>query len=332
MTEKLKLNLQFFASVPTPPQEFNPDHVMMHEAKDGTLLNDFSDPITLEVTESSNVMKLGQYQEMDGTEKKFTFWADKPGAYWVGEGQKIKTDKPTIVNATMKSNKLGIILVASREYLNYTYSQFFDKMKPFIVEAFHKKFDEAAILNVQNPFEQSIEQAVVKSGNVVEGEVNYKNIIALEDVLIDEDIEANAFISKTQNKSALREAYKLNSAGDPIGESLFEGGRRGENDYIDGLPSVNLKSSSMPKGTIYTGDFDHLYYGIPYPINYAISTEGQLSTVVNKDGSPVNLFEQELIALRATMDVALLIANEDAFARLGAAPVDPGVEVVTPVA
>jgi len=323
MTNKLKLNLQFFASAPTPPQEFNPDHVMMHEMKDGTLLNNFSEPITLEVAENSKIMQLGQYQEMTGTEKKFTFWADKPGAYWVGEGQKIQTDKPTIVDATMKTNKLGVILIASREYLNYTYSQFFNAMKPFIVEAFHKKFDEAGILGVQNPFEQSIEQAVVKSGNVVEGEITYDNIIALEDVLIDKDIEANAFISKTSNKSALRKAIDADTK-----EALYD---RAAN-TIDGVTTIELKSSSLPKGTIYTGDFDHLYYGIPYPITYAISTEGQLSTVVNKDGSPVNLFEQELIALRATMDVALLIANEEAFARLGAAPVDPGAEVVNPVA
>lgn len=323
MNEKLKLNLQFFASVPTKPQEFNPDHVMMHEMKDGTLLNDFNEPIALEVADKSVIMQLGQYQEMDGTEKKFTFWADKPGAYWVGEGQKIKTDKPSIVNATMKTEKLGVILVASREYLNYTYSKFFDTMKPFIVEAFHKKFDEAGILGVQNPFAQSIEQAVVKSGNAKEGAIDYDNIIALEDVLIDKDIEANAFISKTSNKSALRKAIDVDTK-----EALYDR----SNNTIDGLKTIELKSSSLPKGTIYTGDFDHLYYGIPYPIHYKIDESSQLSTIVNKDGSPVNLFEQELIALRATMDVALLIANEDAFARLGAAPVDPGAEVVSPVA
>ncbi|MCO4095714.1 phage major capsid protein [Macrococcoides canis] len=323
MKENLKLNLQFFASDSTLPQEFNPDHVMMHEMKDGTLLNNFSEPITLEVAENSKIMQLGQYQEMDGTEKSFTFWADKPGAYWVGEGQKIKTDKPTIVNATMRAEKLGVILIASREYLNYTYSKFFETMKPFIVEAFHKKFDEAGILGVQNPFAQSIEQAVVKSGNIVDGDIDFNNIIALEDVLIDKDIEANAFISKTSNKSALRKAIDADTK-----EAIYD---RSSN-TIDGITTVELKSSSLPKGTVYTGDFDHLYYGIPYPIHYAISTEGQLSTIVNKDGSPVNLFEQELIALRATMDVALLIANEDAFARLGAAPVDPGAEVVSPVA
>ena len=51
-------------------------------------------------------------------------------------------------------------------------------------------------------------------------------------------------------------------------------------------------------------------------MSYKISEDGQLSTVQNEDGSPVNLFEQELIALRVTMDVAFHIADDNAFAKL----------------
>ena len=68
-------------------QDFNPDNVMMHEMKDGTLLDDFNEPIMLDVLQNSKVMKLGRVQDMGGkSEKTFTYWADKPGAYWVGEG------------------------------------------------------------------------------------------------------------------------------------------------------------------------------------------------------------------------------------------------------
>ena len=61
-----------------------------------------------------------------------------------------------------------------------------------------------------------------------------------------------------------------------------------------------------------------MFYGIPYNMSYKISEDGQLSTVQNKDGSPVNLFEQELIALRVTMDVSFHIADDNAFAKLTA--------------
>lgn len=150
-------------------------------------------------------MQLGKYEDMNGkSEKEFTYWADKPGAYWVGEGQKIRTTKPSLVSAKMRSHKLGVIIVASREFLNYTYSRFFEAMKPQIAEQFYKKFDEAGLLNVDNPFTQSVAQSVETSGNKVTGEINLDNVLKLEDKLLEHDVEANAFLSKTQNRTALR--------------------------------------------------------------------------------------------------------------------------------
>lgn len=292
------------------PQAFNPDHVMMHEHKEGELLNDFNQPILLDILQNSKIMQLGKYEDMGGkSEKEFTYWADKPGAYWVGEGQKIRTTKPSLVSAKMRSHKLGVIVVASREFLNYTYSQFFEAMKPQIAEQFYKKFDEAGLLNVDNPFAQSVEQSVKTSGNTVNGEINLDNVLKLEDKLLEHDVEANAFLSKTQNRTALRGVRDENT-----NESYYD---RSSN-TLDGLPVVDLKSDEIKKGDLYAGDFNKMFYGIPYNMSYKISEDGQLSTVQNKDGSPVNLFEQELIALRVTMDVAFHIADDNAFAKLTA--------------
>lgn len=297
-------------------QNFNPDNVMMHEMKDGTLLNDFNEPILLDILQNSKVMQLGKYQDMGGkSEKQFTYWADKPGAYWVGEGRKIQTTKPSIVKATMRSHKLGVIVLASREYLNYTYSKFFEKMKPQIAEQFYKKFDEAVLLNVDNPFTQSVEQSVTTSGNTVNGEINLDNVLKLEDKLLEHDVEANAFVSKTQNRTALRGVRDENT-----NESYYD---RSSN-TLDGIPVVDLKSDEIKKGDLYAGDFNKMFYGVPYNMNYEISTQAQLSTIQNEDGSPVNLYEQELFALRVTMDVAFHIADDKAFAKLTAGSASTG--------
>ena len=53
-------------------QDFNPDNVMMHEMKDGTLLNDFNEPIMLEVLQNSKVMQLGRVQDMGGKSEKLS--------------------------------------------------------------------------------------------------------------------------------------------------------------------------------------------------------------------------------------------------------------------
>lgn len=289
-------------------QDFNPDNVMMHEMKDGTLLDDFNEPIMLDVLQNSKVMQLGKVQDMGKkSEKTFTYWADKPGAYWVGEGRKIQTTKPTVVQATMRSHKLGVIVLATREYLNYTYSQFFEAMKPQIAEAFYKKIDEACVLNVDNPFTQSIEQSVATSGNTVNGPINLDNVLALEDELLEHDVEANAFISKNQNKTALRNV---------IDETTQERYYDKSNNTLDGIPVVDLKSNEIKKGDLYAGDFNKMFYGVPYNMSYKISEEGQISTLTNADGTPVNLFEQEMIALRVTMDFSFHVADDNAFAKL----------------
>jgi len=148
---------------------FNPNNVMLHQAPDGTIPDNQNALIMDSVLGNSKVMQLGVFEDMDSQEKNFEYYANGIGAYWVDEGKKIQTTKPTLLQVTMRTKKLGVILVASREYLNYKLPDFFEVMKPRIAEAFYKKFDEAVILNVDNPFAQSIEGSVVASANTLEG-------------------------------------------------------------------------------------------------------------------------------------------------------------------
>lgn len=299
---KTKLDLQLFAS------EFNPDNVTMYEKKDGTIPEKYNTLILKDVMENSKVMQLAKYEEMDGKEKKFEYFAKGPGAYWVGEGEKIKTSKAQWLNIKMVAKKLGVIIPCSREYLQYKMSDFFEVMKPKIAEAFYKKFDAAAILNVENPFLQSVDGSTEKAGNTINGELTYDNILALEDLLTDEDYDANAFISTKRNRSTLRNAHKIENG--VVIESIYDRG----NNTIDGMPVADLKS--LDKGTLYAGDFDYMYYGIPFGMSYKLDESAQLSTLTNADGTPVNLFEQELVALRVTMDVGFMIVKDEAFAKL----------------
>lgn len=290
-------------------QTFNPEKVLVSQKKDGTFHGAFTDIIMKEVADKSLVMQLGKYVEMDGKqEKEFTIQTDGVSAYWVNETEKIKTDKPELVKAKLVAKKLGIILVASREALNYTWQRFFEEMKPQIVEAFYQKIDEAGILGHETPFKNSIAKVITDNSMTIQGPINYENILQLEDKLFENDIEPNAFISKVQNRSALRESRDGNKV------SVYDKTAN----KIDGITTVDMKSKQFKKGDLIAGDFDNLVYGVPYNITYKISEEGQISTMKNEDGTPINLFEQEMIAIRATMDVAVLVLKDKSFAKLTA--------------
>lgn len=290
-------------------QTFNPDKVLVSEKKDGTFTKKMTDIIMKDVAENSVVMQLGQYHEMDGLQEKTVYvQTDGVSAYWVNETEKIKTDKPEVVPVTLKAHKLGIILVASREALNYTWEKFFEDMKPQIVEAFHTKIDEAGLLGHETPFANSVAKSAKDSSQVVVGPINYESLLKLEDKLYEADINPNAFVSKIQNRSALRESR------DGDKKTIYDKA----NNTIDGITTVDLKSKQFKKGDLLAGDFNSLIYGVPYNINFKISEEGQISTMKNQDGTPINLFEQEMVAVRVTMDIAVMVTKANAFARLTA--------------
>lgn len=290
-------------------QTFNPEKVLVSEKKDGTFTKKMTDIIMKDVAENSVVMQLGQYHEMDGLQEKTVYvQTDGVSAYWVNETEKIKTDKPEIVPVSLKAHKLGIILVASREALNYTWEKFFEDMKPQIVEAFYTKIDEAGLLGHETPFANSVAKSAKDSSQVVVGPINYENLLKLEDKLYEADINPNAFVSKIQNRSALREAR------DGDKKTIYDKATN----TIDGITTVDLKSKQFKKGDLLAGDFNSLIYGVPYNINFKISEEGQISTMKNQDGTPINLFEQEMVAVRVTMDIAVMVTKANAFAKLTA--------------
>lgn len=290
-------------------QTFNPDKVLVSEKKDGTFTKKMTDIIMKDVAENSVVMQLGQYHEMDGLQEKTVYvQTDGVSAYWVNETEKIKTDKPEVVPVTLKAHKLGIILVASREALNYTWEKFFEDMKPQIVEAFYTKIDEAGLLGHETPFANSVAKSAKESSQVVVGPINYENLLKLEDKLYEADINPNAFVSKIQNRSALRESR------DGDKKTIYDKATN----TIDGITTVDLKSKQFKKGDLLAGDFNSLIYGVPYNINFKISEEGQISTMKNSDGTPINLFEQEMVAIRVTMDIAVMVTKANAFAKLTA--------------
>lgn len=290
-------------------QTFNPDKVLVSEKKDGTFTKQMTDIIMKDVAENSVVMQLGQYHEMDGLQEKTVYvQTDGVSAYWVNETEKIKTDKPEVVPVTLKAHKLGIILVASREALNYTWEKFFEDTKPQIVEAFYTKIDEAGLLGHETPFANSVAKSAKDSSQVVVGPINYENLLKLEDKLYEADINPNAFVSKIQNRSALRESR------DGDKKTIYDKATN----TIDGITTVDLKSKQFKKGDLLAGDFNSLIYGVPYNINFKISEEGQISTLKNSDGTPINLFEQEMVAVRVTMDIAVMVTKANAFAKLTA--------------
>ena len=303
-------------------QTFKPDNVTVLQTKTGEIPSDATLLIQQAVIANSKVMQLGKVEPMEGLKKSFEVFVKGGGAYWINETQKIPTAKSEFKTITMEAKKLAVILPVSNEYLNMKMPAFFEFMKDKIAEAFYKKFDEAVIVGHNNPFKQSIARSVATTGKNKVATISYDSILGLEDDLYKDDIEANAFISKVQNRTDLRNSVKTING---VSQSLYE---RATN-TIDGVTTVDFKSENFPKGALIAGDFDNLVYGIPQGMTFSVSDSAQLSTLSNEDGSPVNLFEQDMQALRVTMHVACMIIKDEAFSALNL-PADSDINATMP--
>lgn len=288
---------------------FTPADATMLSTLSGKIPSEQGTAIVKEVMGQSLMMQLAQFEPMTKPEKEFDLFMGGLAAYWVGEGQRIKTTKATWGKAKLTAKKLGVILPVSREYLSYKQADFFEFMKPHLAEALYKKFDAATILGVDNPFEWSVQKSMTGASHKVTGDITADNVTKLVGSLNDAGYEPNAYISTLKNNTTLRSLVVTENT---LTQRLYDPAAK----TLDGVKTFNVHKdiTEMKKGLLYAGDFNKAYYGIPYNMTYLVSEEATLTTIQGDDGQPVNLFERDMAALRVTMDVAFMIVDDQAFA------------------
>lgn len=296
--------------------KFNPDTVLLSDMKTGDVPSEQAEIILKKVVDQSLVTKLAQYEPMNALRKKFTYLAEGPGAYWVNEGEVIKTSKSKWLTIEMVAHKLGVIIPVSKESLKYSVTDFFNLHKKEIQDAFQVKFDKSVLFGGEgSPFPKgtSVFERATTEGNIVtQTDSPYKDINDLMALIEDADLEPQALATTRRYNKDLRGAM------DTRGLPIFNGPREGVTPDVLGMPVAygNGKSWDREKAVAIVGDFDNLRYGIPQGIEYSISEDATLTSIIGENNLPINLFERDLIALKATMYVAFLTVKADAFAAL----------------
>ncbi|GGA31132.1 phage major capsid protein [Psychrobacillus lasiicapitis] len=304
----LKANIKQF--------DFNPDNVLLMDAKTGTIPTEQGTLVLTDFMQNSVVAQIATYENMTKPKKEFTYLADGPGAYWVGEAERIQTSKAEWLKASMEAKKLGVIIPVSKEFLRYSVSDFFNEVKPMIAEAFYTKFDQAALFGNGSPYTAgtSVWERITASGNTIEiGSTPnlYTDLNGLVALVEDGDHDANGFTTTRRFRQKLRGAV------DGQNKPIFNDTTAGAANQVLGMPVgyVDGKAWDYSKAELITGDWKYARYGILQGIEYAISEDATLTTIT-ADGGPVNLFERDMFALRATMHIGFMTLKDDAFAAL----------------
>ena len=302
-------------------QKFSPDNVLLSETLGKEITSEkITDLFTDALVQSSKLIQLGQKVEMDGKMvRKGVELGELTDAYFVGEGQKIGTAKVKAKSYVLEARKLAVILPVTEEVLNYTWTDYFDSIKDKIVDLFNKKIDGAAFLGLySNPFGTNVLDAAKAASNVVQGDITLDNIYAVEDT---PEKEPNAFVGHRKITRTLRGIRDDVNGGQHVFTKPANPNATGE---LDGLPYAQLQLQDgqvYPAGTLLTGNFNGLVYGIPNGTNLRlkIADQATLSKVQNDgtlDSGDVHLFEQDMQALRAIFEIAVAIPNNEAFAAI----------------
>lgn len=291
---------------------FNPAHVTIMSSKTGAIPQKESEQIITDVKNGSAYMRLAKAVAIEKPETKFMHMSGV-GAYWVDEAERIQTSKPTWLPVILRTKKMGVIIPTTKENLRYSVTNFFELMRPEIAEAFYKKFDAAAFANVDNPYAWSILKSALAAGHRVTETANkYDDINAAMGKIEAADLDPNGIASLRSQKRKYRGTKDAN------GLPIFNAATAGEPDTVLGLPTAYMHNGAFAGAGLFeaVGDWNNAYYGILQGIEYEILTEATLTTIEAGDapGQPVSLAERDMVALKATLEVGMMVVKDAAFA------------------
>lgn len=279
------------------------------------------------VAKGSALIPQSKLEPMTSPTKEFTFWADTPSAYWVGEGKRIKTSVATFVNAKMEAHKIAVIIPCTKEKLNDTTISVFEEMKQPVADAIQQKFDMAGLFGIDSPFKFNLFDNAVKNGMfIVDGtndddkgnhlDLDVSDVMALVE---EEGMDVNGFIAHTGIKNRLR---KLRDAD---GNQLYVEGVNTKEFYNVPITFAKGKASfDREKAQLFAGDWDKSRVGVYQGLEYETLKEATLQDTLWTDGKPLSLAEQDMIALKITARFAFLPLHEKAFAILATKGTTPG--------
>ena len=269
--------------------------------------------IMKDVARGSSILRLSKVEPMESDTKKIPVMTDGPGAYWVGESERIQTSVATWIFPEMNAKKLAVIIPVTKEKLNDTTINVFAELRPAIAEAFYTAIDAACLFGTNSPFAKSIFGVINDTGNTIEVGTNAKLDLDISDVMAlveDAGQDVNGFAAHYGIKNSLRKLRDENGA------PLFAAGTNQNELYNNPIEFVRNGAWDKTKAEIIAANWNYSLVGIRQGIEYEILREATLQSVTMADGNPLSLSENDMIAIKATMRIGFLPIKDEAFAVL----------------
>ena len=262
-----------------------------------TLPGAVSSEILQKTQESSAVMALARQIPLPGLGVTIPVITGDPEAGWVGETEKKPVKRGTLATKQMSAYTLSVIVPFSNQFRRDV-PALYDAMIQRLPGALAKKFDATVFGAVDAPgsnfdtLKNCTAQSILTDA--------YGGLVAADADIADHDGILNGFVLSPKGKAILLTAVDSNKR--PL---FINSVAEGAVPMILGAPVRQSKGAYIAETSTtdavvgFAGDWTQAVYGTVEDVQIAISDQATLTD----GGSTINLFEQNMFAVRAEIEV-----------------------------
>lgn len=271
---------------------------------------DVSEVILSKVQESSKVMSLARQIPLPGRGAAINVLLSDPEAAWADETDKKKVSNPSVATKILRGYTLAVIVPFSNQFRRDE-AALYDAIVEKLPDALGRKFDETVFFGTAPGSDFDTLANVTKqslASDVYQGLVAADTDIALHGGI------SNGYIFSAQGKGLLLGATDTTKR--PIFNAVTEKGVPVVLGQRTEITKAAFKSGS-PSTVGFTGDWTQAVWGMVDGVKINFSEDASLTLA---DNSVINLFERNMFAVRAEIEVGFR-ALTDAFNALTASGV-----------
>ena len=253
-----------------------------------------SNEIMQTVQEESAVMRLASRVALPGNGMSIPVITSDPEASWVGETDKKPVSNPGLDTKIMRGYTIAVIVPFSNQFRRDR-RQLYDAIVGRLPKALGKKFDETVFGNGSAPGSDFDTFAEISKQSLASDV--YGGLVAADtDIAIHGGI-LNGFAISPQMRGVLL------GATDTTHRPIFNDVTEGDVPKLIGAPTYLTRGafvSGSPATIGIAGDWTKAMYGIVEDVSI---TESDQATLTLANGTTFNLFEHNMFAIRAEIEV-----------------------------
>ena len=274
------------------------------------LPNDVSSEILQKTIGESVVMQLARQIALPGRDTQIPVITGDPTASWVSETGAKPVSNPTISKKIMQAHKLAVIVPFSNEFRRDA-AALYDALVQRLPGALAKEFDKTVFFGPASGSLANFDNFSAVTAQSLSSSV-YGGLVAADGDIAEAGGVMNGIVLSPQGKSVLLGA--LDGDNRPLFNAVTENGINrvlGADTYVtaSAYKAGSAGTGGNPDIIGFAGDWSHALYGTVEGVRIDYSSD---ATLTLSNSSTVNLFQNNMFAVRAEIEVGF-VAETDYF-------------------